>query len=107
MASHEKQILRISCTSLVRGAAPDEIYLTFPPSKLRICQNELPADGMMGGMRLNGAHLSKHQGVVDSVGHLSSRPPVVQLGIYRLLEQSALESTSGKLSPDGGVDSVA
>ena len=49
-------------------------------------------------------YLSENQGVIELVGDLSGRPPIVELSIDGFLEESTLETTSGQLSLDSSVD---
>jgi hypothetical protein len=50
-------------------------------------------------------YLSEDQGVIELVGDLAGRPPIVELSIDSFLEESTLETTSSKLSLDSSVDS--
>jgi hypothetical protein len=49
-------------------------------------------------------YLSEDQGVIELVGDLSGRPPVMELSIDSFLEKSTFETTSSKLSLDSSVD---
>jgi hypothetical protein len=49
-------------------------------------------------------YLSEDQGVIELVGDLPGRPPVVEFSIDSLLEESTLETTGSKLSLDSRVD---
>jgi len=50
-------------------------------------------------------YLSEDQSIIEPVGDLSGRPPVVEFSIDSFLEQSTLETTSSQLSLDSSVDS--
>jgi len=50
-------------------------------------------------------YLSEYQGVIELVGDLSGRSPIVELSIDSFLEESTFETTSSQLGLDSSVDS--
>lgn len=51
-------------------------------------------------------YLAEDQSIINPMIDFARCPPVVQFGVDGLLQQCTLEATGGKLSLDGGVDSV-
>jgi hypothetical protein len=50
-------------------------------------------------------YLSENQGVIELVGDLSGRPPIVEFSIDSFLKESTFETTSSQLSLDSSVNS--